>query len=137
MRSGVALVHGLGRSMLAPMFVAGGLDAYRHPETKVGKAAAVTTAIAAALGLPDDTPAFVRANGGLQVLGGTLLGLDVFPRLAALLLAASLVPTTIAGHPFWDLSDPGERAAQRTQFLKNAAMFGGLLLVVTDRRSKA
>ena len=79
----MALVHNLGRSMLAPMFVAGGLDAYRHPETKVGKAATVTTPIAEVLGLPNDTPAFVRANAGVQVLGGTLLGLDLFPRLAA------------------------------------------------------
>ena len=132
----MALVHDLGRSMLAPMFVAGGLDAYRHPETKVGKAATVTTPVADALGLPDDTAAFVRANGGLQVLGGVLLGLDLFPRLAALLLAVSLVPTTIAGHHFWDLEDPGERAAQRIQFMKNVGMLGGLLLVVTDRRRK-
>jgi hypothetical protein len=30
----VGLVHRLGRSMLAPMFVTGGLDAIRHPESK-------------------------------------------------------------------------------------------------------
>ena len=123
--------------MLAPMFIAGGLDAFNHPEGKAGKAAAVTTPVADTLGLPDDPTAFVRANGAIQILGGALLGTGAYPRVAALALAGSLIPTTIAGHPFWEASDDKERAAQRTQFLKNVAMLGGLLLVVTDRRARS
>jgi uncharacterized membrane protein YphA (DoxX/SURF4 family) len=122
--------------MLAPMFVAGGLDAFRNPEGKAPKAAAVTTPVAGALGLPDDPRAFVRFNGAVQVLGGAMLGAGKYPRIAALALVGSLIPTTLAGHHFWDLDDEKERAAQRTQFLKNLAMLGGLLLIVTDRRPK-
>jgi uncharacterized membrane protein YphA (DoxX/SURF4 family) len=121
--------------MLAPMFITGGLDAFRHPEGKAQKAAMVTKPVAEALGLPDDPVSFVKANGAVQIVGGALLGTGAYPRLAALLLAGSLVPTTIAGHHFWDLEDEKERAAQRTQFLKNVAMLGGLLLIVTDRRA--
>jgi uncharacterized membrane protein YphA (DoxX/SURF4 family) len=76
---------------------------------------------------------FVRINGAVQVVAGTMLALNRLPRLAALALAGSLVPTTLAGHRFWNESDPSGRAAQRTQFLKNAAMLGGLLVVVSER----
>ena len=50
-----------------------------------------------------------------------------------LALIASLIPTTVAGHPFWTIEDPAARAQQRIHFLKNSAMLGGLLLVVLDR----
>jgi putative oxidoreductase len=127
------LIHRIGRELLAPMFVTGGLDALRNPEPKAEKAASVTTPLSDAFGLPDDPVAFVRLNGAVQVVGGTLLAMGRFPRLAAVALAASLIPTTIAGHRFWTESDPRNRATQRTQFLKNAAMLGGLVLVATDR----
>ena len=44
----------------------------------------------------------VRINGGVQVAAGALLTLNKLPRLAALALAATLVPTTAAGHRFWE-----------------------------------
>jgi putative oxidoreductase len=117
------------------MFVSGGLDAIRHPETKVMKAAAITSPLTAALGLPDDTSTLIRVNGGVQMAGGILLGLGVLTRTAAFALAASLIPTTLAGHRFWEETDPKRKAAQRIQFLKNTAMLGGLLLASTDRNA--
>ena len=48
-------------------------------------------------------------------------------------MAASLIPTTLAGHRFWEETDPKSKAAQRIQFLKNIAMLGGLLLITTDK----
>ena len=118
--------------MLAPMFVSGGFDALRNPQSKAAKAVAVTEPIASALGMTDDPAALVRFNGGVQIFGGVLLGLGKFTRLTALVLAGSLIPTTLAGHRFWDEAEPTGRAAQRTQFLKNAAMLGGLVLLVAD-----
>jgi uncharacterized membrane protein YphA (DoxX/SURF4 family) len=129
------LIHRFGREMLAPMFVSGGLDALRHPESKIERAATVTTPLADAFGLPDDPELFVRLNGAVQVVGGTLLAMGRLPRFAAVALAASLIPTTIAGHRFWNEPDPRGRAAQRIQFYKNVAMLGGLVLVATDRRT--
>jgi len=114
------------------MFVTGGLDAFRHPESKIRKAATVTAPIASTFGIPDEPETLVRFNGAVQVIGGVMLGLGYFTRLAAFTLAASLVPTTLAGHRFWDEPDPQGRATQRTQFLKNAAMLGGLVLLVAD-----
>jgi uncharacterized membrane protein YphA (DoxX/SURF4 family) len=114
------------------MFVSGGIDALRHPESKVTKATTVTGPIAATLGIPDDPISLVRLNGGIQIVAGVLLASGRLSRLAAFTLAASLIPTTLAGHRFWAESDPKGRAAQQIQFLKNAAMLGGLILVVAD-----
>jgi hypothetical protein len=74
----------------------------------------------------------VRINGGIQTVAGTMLALGKFRRLSALALAGSLVPTTYAGHRFWEEMDEDRRAQQRIQFLKNAAMLGGLALAATD-----
>ena len=51
-------------------------------------------------------------------------------------IAATLVPTTVAGHPFWKEEDPAKRKMQRIQFLKNVAMMGGVLLAAVDTAGK-
>jgi len=61
-----------------------------------------------------------------------LLALGIAPRLSALALACSLIPTTLAGHSYWAIEDPAGRKQQRIQFHKNMAMLGGLLLAVLD-----
>lgn len=58
------------------------------------------------------------------------------PRLAAAVLAGSLVPTTLAGHPYWRVEDPAMRRQQRTHFFKNVGLFGGALLVLSERRRR-
>ena len=114
--------YALARPMIAGMFVKGGLDAVRAPGARVAQAAK--------LGLPAPEVT-VRVNGAAMVLGGTALALGVKKRRAALLLAASLVPSTYAGHPFWE-APPETRQMQTMQFLKNLAALGGLLLVATE-----
>ena len=56
-----------------------------------------------------------------------------FPRLSATVLAATLVPTTAAGHRFWEEQDPQKKAMQRIHFFKNTSMLGGLLLAAVLR----
>jgi len=65
----------------------------------------------------------------LQVVAGGALLLGVRERLAALALAAFLIPATLAAHDFWAYRGP-ELQAQLVNFSKNVAMLGGLLLVV-------
>src|SRR5215217_1302761 len=120
----------LARPLLSSMFVAGGLDAV-HPAEKVKKAEAVTRHLTER-GMPLDTTTLVQVNGVVQVAAGAMLAWGRFPRVAALALAASLVPTTLAAHRFWEEEDPDVRAQQRIQFLKNASMLGGLLLAAVD-----
>ena len=120
----------VARPLLASMFVYGGLDSFRNPASKVPRAEKVAPDIAELTGIDADTEQLVQFNGAVQVGAGITLALGILPRLSAAALAASLVPTTLAGHRFWEENDEAVRTQQTFQFLKNLAMFGGLLLVV-------
>ena len=132
----MSIVRRIARPLLASVFVVGGLDALRHPGARTAKAAAFADKVAAPLGLPEDPELLVRANGAAMVAGGGLLAIGRFPRVAATVLSASIVPTTIAGHPFWTETDPQVRKQQRTQFFKNLGLLGGLLLAAVDTEGK-
>jgi len=109
-----------------------GFDALREPGGRVDQASPVLAAIRKWVPLPDDDELLVRANAAVMVAGGTMLALGIAPRLSALALAGSLIPTTLAGHSYWATEDPAARKQQRIQFHKNMAMLGGLLLAVID-----
>jgi putative oxidoreductase len=128
----VTITRRIARPMLAAMFVSGGIEALRHPDTKVAKAEAVTQPVSDTLGLAQEAVDLVRINGAVMVAGGLLLASGRVPRLSATALAATLVPTTLAGHRFWECTDPKERTQQRVHFLKNVSMLGGLILAATD-----
>jgi putative oxidoreductase len=113
-----------GQAMLGVMFVKLGSDAARSPGPRVQKAAT--------LDLPVEPELAVRLNGAAMVAGGAALTLNKLPRLAALGLLASLIPTTMAGHSFWEM-EGADRKAQEIQFYKNLGLFGGLLVVLTRR----
>ena len=112
----------LGRVLLATIFVKSGLDHLQNP------APIVRAARGAEIPQPELA---VRANSGLMLGAGALLALGVAPRLSSAALAASLIPTTVIGHPFWDKKG-SERQQHQTQFLKNLALFGALIAVGSD-----
>jgi uncharacterized membrane protein YphA (DoxX/SURF4 family) len=132
----MSLVRRIARPLLATQFIVGGLDAYRHPSGRAATAAPLLTKIAPPLGLPNDPELVVRANGAVMMGAGGMLALGKLPRLSALALVLSLIPTTLAGHPFWEVKDPKQRAQQRLQLQKNLSMLGGLLLAVVDTGGK-
>jgi uncharacterized membrane protein YphA (DoxX/SURF4 family) len=132
-------VRTVARAMLAAIFIRGGLDAYNNPDPLVPGAKSVTdrlTPTLDALGLPTDTRTLVRLNGAIQVAGGVLLATNTAVRPAALALAGSLVPTTMAGHDFWTVDEPGQKSHHRNQFLKNLGLVGGLLLAAVDTEGR-
>lgn len=120
------------RVLTGSTYILLGLDAVRAPGKRVELAGPVLSAIRSRVPLPEDDELLVRVNAGTQVAAGAMLALGVAPRLAAAVLAASLVPTTLAGHPYWTVEDPAQRAQQRIHFHKNLALIGGLLLAVLD-----
>jgi putative oxidoreductase len=129
----MGVLRALARPMLASIFIVQGYDTLRNPERVVKIAEPVVRPIASRVSVvPDDTEQAVRLNGAVQFVGGTLLAIGWLPRLSSLAIAATLVPTTAAAHRFWEASSSEERAMQRTQFLKNLGMFGGLLIAAGD-----
>jgi putative oxidoreductase len=119
--------------MVASIFVIQGFDTFRHPEKVAPRAEPVVRPLADRFTVvPAKTEDAVRLNGAVQMAAGTLLALGRFPRLSALALAATLVPTTAAGHRFWEAEEDADRTQQRIHFLKNLSMFGGLLITAAD-----
>lgn len=136
MTLGTSLLQTAGRALTAPIFITGGYSALKDPAGKVAMAASTLDAMREYIpGLPDDNELLVRINGGIQVLAGTTLLLGIKPRFSALALAGSLVPTTLAGHSFWEM-EGGDAKAHQTQFSKNLAALGGLLLIASSGASK-
>ena len=128
------LLRPAARFLTGSTYVLLGFDALRAPGARVDQAAPVLTTIRKVAPLPSDDELVVRGNAAVQVLAGALLALGIAPRLSALALAGSLVPTTLAGHAYWTIEDPAARKLQRIQFHKNMAMVGGLLFAALDQR---
>ncbi|HEY4700634.1 MAG TPA: DoxX family protein [Streptosporangiaceae bacterium] len=129
----MAVLRLVARPMLASIFIAEGIDSLLHPDTKAPAAEAVVRPLAEQVPVvPDQVEQAVRLNGAVQVVAGSLLAIGRFPRLSAAALAASLIPTTYAGHRFWESNDKQERSQQKIHFLKNVTMLGGLLIAAGD-----
>jgi uncharacterized membrane protein YphA (DoxX/SURF4 family) len=129
----VKVVRTIARPMLASVFIVAGLDVLANPEPRAKVAKPVVERVASIVPFaPTDPVDAVRLNAAVHLGAGVLLATGVMSRLAAVALAVSLVPTTIAGHSFWEIEDPVNRSRQRTQFLKNTAILGGLLVVAFD-----
>jgi uncharacterized membrane protein YphA (DoxX/SURF4 family) len=148
--------------MLAAIFIQGGIAALRYPQAHIQTAKPVLDAVKpvlqqatetaaptidkAAGSVPVDLPptstnwmddeTLVRIDGGVKVVAGTMLALGKAPRLASTALAASLIPTTLAGHRFWEQSDPETRTADQINFFKNLSLLGGLLIAAADTEGK-
>jgi putative oxidoreductase len=129
----MAVLRLVARPMLASIFIAEGIDSLLHPDTKAPAAEAVVRPLAEQVpAVPDQVEQAVRLNGAVQLVAGSLLAIGRFPRLSAAALAASLIPTTYAGHRFWESDDKQERSQQKIHFLKNVTMLGGLLIAAAD-----
>src|SRR5918998_600840 len=142
----MTLLRAAYRTMLASYFIASGVKALRDPDSLVPAAEPLTDRVVPLLKeyapqqvagyLPEDTRTLVRVNGATQVVGGLALASGKGRRLGALLLAGSLVPSTIAKHPFWSRSDSTQRAEDQHQFLKNVSLLGGVLLASRDTEGR-
>lgn len=131
----------LARPMLASIFVVGAANALKNTSGPAGKAEPVTSRLVplakrAGIPLPEDPETLVKLNAGVQLGAGLALATGRAPRLSAAVLAASLVPTTAAGHRFWEVSDPTQRTQQKLHFFKNLSVLGGLVIAAGDTDGK-
>jgi uncharacterized membrane protein YphA (DoxX/SURF4 family) len=126
--------------MLGTIFVVSGARSVARPDDQVSQAKPVTDRLTPVLektssGMPADTRTLIQVNGAAQLAGGLLL-VSRAHRPAAAALALSLIPTTLAGHPFWTEHDPERRRAHQIHFLKNLGLFGGLLVAALDTEGR-
>ena len=126
---------------MSSIFVVGPLNALKNAEGHAKAAEPVTGPLVKAAqraGLPvqHDPKTMVRVNAGIQLLGAVGLITGKFPRVSAALLAGSIVPTTLAGHRFWEESDPAAKKMQQIQFAKNLSLLGGLIIAAGDTDGK-
>lgn len=132
----MSLVRLVARPMLASVFITGGYDALRHPGKRTEMARPLVESLSTWTGIPNDPELMVRANGATMAISGLMLATSKLPRVAGGLLAAALVPTTYAGHPFWNITDPAQRKAQQIQFQKNLGLLGAVMLASVDTGGK-
>lgn len=124
----MSMIRTAGQVLLAGIFITEGSQAFMTPGGRVQ-----TVQKAGVAQNEEAAEQAVRFNAAVMVAGGTLLALDIAPKLAATALLGSLVPTTLVGHAFWKQETGEGRRMQRIQFMKNLGLLGGLLLVLAGK----
>lgn len=142
----MTLLRFAARSMLASYFIASGVKALREPEALVAVAEPLIDRVVPTVkqyapeqvkdSIPEDPVTLIRINGALQLVGGLAFATGKGRRLGALVLAATIIPATIAKHPFWTRETEEERSADRVHFLKNVSLLGGVLLASRDTEGR-
>jgi uncharacterized membrane protein YphA (DoxX/SURF4 family) len=109
----------IARPMLASIFIVGAAAALKSTSGTAAKADPVTSRL-----VP------LAQKAGLALATGRA------PRLSSAVLAASLIPTTAAGHRYWEQDDEATRGQQRLHFFKNVAIIGGLIIAAGDTEGR-
>ena len=123
------LIRTASRFLLAGIFIYSGYGMINNTERYAKQASA-------ALPMLHENPMLPKVLGATMMGAGSTLALGIMPKTSARLLALTLIPNTLIGHPFWKAEKPEDRRSQMIQALKNAGLFGGLLYVTADKRTK-
>jgi putative oxidoreductase len=133
----------IARPMLASAFFVGSASALKNAPTLAPKASRVTEKVVPLVQravpgapIPSDPVTLVRINAGVQLVAAAALATGRVPRLSSTVLAASLLPTTVAGHAFWRETDPATKKTQRLNFFKGISLVGGLLIAGVDTEGR-
>lgn len=134
-------VRALAHALLSATFISGAASTLVRPGPAAERAKWLSERLTARLGgiapwLPTGPAAVARANAAVQLGAAVLLASGRAPRLAAAVLAGSLVPGTVARHPFRRTADPTERGDQTQRFLTDLGLLGGLVLVMVDTQGR-
>lgn len=141
----MTLLRAAYRTMLASYFISSGVKAVRNPAPLAPLAQPLAEKVVPVVKqyapdevagfVPEDPTTLVRINGAVQIVGGLALATGRGRRVGALLLAGSLVPSTLAKYPFWNQTGD-EKAASRSHFAKNVSLLGGVLLASRDTEGR-
>jgi putative oxidoreductase len=115
----------IGRIILGCFFLYSGYNHFKHLEmmSNYSKMKGVR--------LPSVS---VALTGSLLVLGGLSFILGAYPVVGVILLAAFLLPVSFMMHNFWKITDVQQKMGERTNFLKNMALLGAVLMTLAIPR---
>ncbi|MGW0161724.1 DoxX family protein [Mycobacterium sp. NPDC003323] len=135
------LVRRIARPLLSAAFIGQGIEALRDvkPAAEVVQPTldglqSLPEPVAAKV--PDNAVTVARINAAVQIGGGVLLATGKVPRVAAGLLAATVIPANLGKHMFWEETDPVAKAEKRRAFLTDLSLIGGLVLASADTAGK-
>jgi putative oxidoreductase len=114
----ITAIHIIGQILLGGFFIYNGVKHFTSLKDY--------TAFSASMKVPAPKTAVI-VTGILLLLGGLGILLNLYVQASIILLAIFLIPTSIMMHDFWKRENPGEKSAQKIQFLKNVALLGALL----------
>ena len=118
----MALLFVLGRIILGGYFIMSAYNHFKHQKNLAGYAAMKK--------IPAPKIA-VMGSGVLLGLGGLSILFGVNPQAGIALLVLFLIPVTFMMHAFWKETDMNAKQSERIAFMKNAAIFGALLMMLS------
>lgn len=116
------IVFLIGRIILGGYFIHAAINHFRNVNPMAG--------YARSKGTPAPEAAIV-GSGILLLLGGLSVLLGAYPFIGCILLLIFLVGVSPVMHAFWKVDDPMARMAETINFLKNVALIGALLIILT------
>jgi putative oxidoreductase len=130
------LLRRVARPLIAAVSIANGVDILINPKPKIEASAPLLAKTQGALPTPISPMLIVQAGAAVKITAGLMMALGWAPRIAATVLAADLIPSTVTEHPFWSPGPPDTRKAHQQHFLSNCGLLGGLLLAITTPDAK-
>lgn len=114
----------IGRILFGGFFVLMGMNHFTRYSAMVGYA------VSKKVPFPR---VFVPVTGLMIVFGGLgiISGVASYVPFAVLLITIFLFLVNIKMHNFWAISDPQEKSMQMVQFLKNTALLGAALMLLS------
>src|SRR5689334_10706513 len=112
----------LGRIIYGGFFLYNGINHFKNLKT--------LSQYAAAKNVPAPEIA-VGVSGALLIIGGTSILLGMKPKIGSAALLAFLAGVSPAMHDFWNNADPQQRQNDLIHFMKNLALSGGALAMMS------
>lgn len=134
----------IARPLLSVVFIGQGLDSLRNPPAAGEAARPALDGLRklpppVAEKVPADTAGIERVamfTAVVQIGAGALLASGKLPRVSAAVLAATVLPSRLGAHAFWNEDDPELKREQRREFLTDVSLLGGLMIASADTAGK-
>ncbi len=116
------LLFVIGRVLLGGYFLHAGYGHFKNMAHMAG--------YAASKGVPVPKLA-VGFTGLLLIIGGATIILGSWTNFGIYALILFFIPVTFQMHAFWKETDPGVKMSQKINFMKNMAILGALLMLLS------